>query len=165
MNSLHYQSPLYLPTERIIDYKYLIKVSQETGISLFSILLTPVQNIKTTFLIETLYLPNAESTELLLEYQILCSKDKVQDVRFKQEYLRFCLSYLNQIEYILSIPLEDLATLVNANDGLDKLVYWRYSLPEPSLITMQNLMKNPSFFNKISYHITDPQIPVDRYPY
>ena len=155
-------SSLYLPTQRIIDYKYLIKVEQETDLNLIPYYHT--QNI-TSFHIETLYLYNNESTDLKLEKQVLCSEDKVVNISIKQEHFRFLLSYLNQIEYILSVPLEDLATLINEPNDLDKLVYWRYSVPEPTKETMTELMKNPFFLDKISYHITDPSIPVDRYPF
>jgi hypothetical protein len=159
---------LYLPTKRIIDYKYLIKVEQETDLNLIPYYHIYTQNIITSFHIETLYLYNNESTDLKLEKQVLCSEDKVVNISIKQEHFRFLLSYLNQIEYILSIPLEDLATLINEPNDLDKLVYWRYSVPEPSKESMAELMRTPWFLNKISYHIyhiTDPSIPVDRYPF
>jgi hypothetical protein len=154
---------LYLPTERIIDYKYLIKVEQITSYDfLYN---TPTQNIKTFFLIETLYLPCNESIKLYLKQQVFCSEDKIEDLRIKQKYFRTLLDYLNQIEYILSIPLKDLATLINEPNDLDKLVYWRYSAPEPTKETMDELINTPWFLNKIFYPIANSRIPTNNYPY
>ena len=40
------------------------------------------------------------------------------------------IPYLSQVEYILTCPMSDLALHLNDPQDLDKLVYWRYSLPE-----------------------------------
>jgi len=79
------------------------------------------------------YLVKPQSIEFINHKQILSEYDKFDYSAI--EISRSNLSLLNQIEYLLSIPIKDLALHLNEDSDLDKLVYWRYSCPLDTLIS------------------------------
>ena len=116
-----YSYLLHLPTSRVIEDSFKIVVEQDSIVSPNIIRIT-------NFCISTTYLVKPESINFTFTNYDYYLEQKIISLN------RYLLSYINQIEYLLSIPLDDLALHLNEdNEDLKRLVYWRYSLPTPSL--------------------------------
>ena len=116
---------LHLPTTRIIDDSFKIRVEQES----MDDNLNSVIRVLTIFKVSTTYLVKLESIEFKNYKQIPGYDMEEFFEHYKAGISQSNLSLLNQIEYLLSVPIKDLALHLNEDSDLDKLVYWRYSLP------------------------------------
>jgi hypothetical protein len=158
---------LHLPTVRLIDLKFIIRVTHKK----YEDFPSPFVHIRIDFHIQTAYLPFPEHIELKHHYANVPFPypKEYRDIQ-KQSYDKNILNQLNKIEYILSIPLEELPPYMNDPDGIDSLVSWRYQIPQ---IPPDWDLRNPeTLFNLNSQYAQNmsfigesfPEIKYDDYP-
>lgn len=124
---------LYLPLEKTINNKFHLKVTQETRINA-----QYYKEIATTYAIQPIYFNTTWIKYLRLswDFPVYNGYNRgvyIHDVqaveRGKNHYNKLALIYLNDIEYILSLPLEELPLHLEEAYPYDDLVLWRLELP------------------------------------
>jgi hypothetical protein len=118
---------LYLPVEKTINNEFFLKVTQEWG---SHVGVYDIYEAKTLYTINPCYVSSRGIT--IEAYGLFPTAydlpTQVEEV-LKKGYYQKILYCLNQIEYALSLPLEDLPLHLEDAYPVDDLVLWRLELP------------------------------------